>query len=687
MRLNGNPLLRKASAAWAWSPLFLAALGALTCAAAEDLSDSLPVRFGLSRLAQEPALAGRAVHIVRDPGLGAESYRLATGQDGFTITAGDAAGAMYGAFELEERLHNQVPVDGTAGRPRFAIRAVKINLPWESYRRHAALQAHDQACRDPAFWTALIDHLALSRFNRLSLWSLHPWHLMVKSKDFPDSSDLSPEEQERWRQLWNHIFNHARARGMEVQIFTWNIFASPAFARARGLATYSIDGSYIGAADRSEVLERYNRSIITQALQEYPNLLGLGITQSERMGGMTPAERRAWIDRVVLQAVKDCGRPVEINLRVPHSAGKSSNGSMDASTERLGRDHLESVQSSLPVLTEIKYNWSHGHSTPKLVKIHGGPISDLLWNPLPTYRITWMVRNEDFFALRWCSPAFVQAHLAENDRPWTGGYYVGSESMIPAVILCEPPDRPSGARWQFERQRLFYTAWGRGLYGLEKPGDLARAIDVQYGSGSGAMLLPILDAAGEVPLAIATWMNKTWDLTLYSEGFTGNDGFITVEKLTEAKPMDPAWIGIRAAAADERNRRAPRDGTVTPLQLADRIATLAETTLKAIAAARTDRPDVAAELRDATAWCHLGLYFADKLRAGMALERARNGGGDADRAAAVAALERCLVHWDAVIAATDGYREHPVPHLTTPFHWSGFRDLVAGEVEAARRVR
>lgn len=54
-------------------------------------------------------------------------------------------------------------------RPRFSLRAVKINLPWISYRKHECLQLHDETCRDLAFWKALIDHLAECRLNRLSL--------------------------------------------------------------------------------------------------------------------------------------------------------------------------------------------------------------------------------------------------------------------------------------------------------------------------------------------------------------------------------------------------------------------------------------------------------------------------------------------------------------------------------------
>ena len=56
-------------------------------------------------------------------------------------------------------------------------------------------------------------------------------------------------------------------------------------------------------------------------------------------------------------------------------------------------------------------------------------------NPCPaTTSIVWQVRNEDFFALRWGVPEFIRQHIAENGRQdYVGGYFVGSETYIPAL--------------------------------------------------------------------------------------------------------------------------------------------------------------------------------------------------------------------------------------------------------------
>ena len=632
------------------------------------------------------------------PAREAEAFAIRSARHGNVTTVrvvgGDAAGAMYGGLELAERIRagaDPAALEEIEQRPRFALRAVKINLPWISYRKHECLQLHDETCRDPAFWRALIDHLAECRFNRLSLWSLHPWCLMVRPTDFPEACDLSDAELARWRSLWKGIFAHAHARGMKVQMFTWNIFVSPAFAKAHNVATYSAAWDYFGNGDTSELVRRYNRSVVAQVLHEYPELDGLGITQSERMGGMTPEERGQWIAEVLLPAVKDAGRPVEINYRIPHSANKGSGGSTSRESESLGRRLLEAVDLPGPLWSEVKYNWSHGHSTPKLCIVHGGRPSDALWNPPPAkYRLTWMVRNEDFFCLRWCAPSFVRADLRENDRPWTGGYYVGSECYIPAKNYIDRPGRDTGARWAFQRQRLFYLVWGRLLYNPTLSDEaLVRAVDGQYGSGVGAALLPALDRAGQTPLRIAAFHGATWDHTLYSEGFLTNGGFITVDRLIAARPLDPDWMSIgEYVKATAGGKPAPADRT-TPLQVAGAAEADAQAALRLVAPLGDRTGAVGEEIADATAWAYLGLYLADKLRAAVALEQFHTGNDRQGQARAVELLQRCVRHWDAVVAATEPrFREVPLQH-TGPkgFSWAAYRPEVVKDIQRAKEVR
>jgi hypothetical protein len=85
----------------------------------------------------------------------------------------------------------------------------------------------------------------------------------------------------------------AKERGIETYLLNWNIFVSPEFSRAHNVAPWSVTLSHIGGQDdfTGELVERYTKEVITQLLDEYPDLTGLGITLGERMGGMTCKRR------------------------------------------------------------------------------------------------------------------------------------------------------------------------------------------------------------------------------------------------------------------------------------------------------------------------------------------------------------------------------------------------------------
>ena len=567
------------------------------------------------------------------------------------------------------------------------IRAFKINLPWESYRRHASLQLHETACRDLDFWRALIDHLAWAGFNRLSLWSLHPWALMVRPAKYPEACDLTDEELAEWQAFWHALFGHVHERGLKVQIFTWNIFVSPAFARARNVAAYSIGGDYLGDGDLSDLVEDYTREIVTEALQTFPEIDGLGLTLSERMGGLDNPERGEWVKRTYGAAASAAGRPLEINLRVPHSGSGHCNAPLTDETLSVGRRLLEESGFDGPLLSEVKFNWSHGHSSPRLLKIHNGAPNDALWNPPPSrYRITWMVRNEDFQALRWCAPGFIREHLRLNTHPWVAGYYTGSETWIPALNLVDRDDHPHRAAWQFQRQRLFTAVWGHLLRDPDATDeDLGRMVEEAYDlpehqSGAGLQLLRALECAGTIPLRIASFLNFTWDHTLYVEGMLTLDGFITVEQVQKARPLEPDWLGVADAVAAERSGTHP-PGRLHPEDLAKELEDLASETeqrLRASLVMSLEGP-VVEEREDARVWAALGRYFAEKLRAALALERE---GKDSHQAQHH--LRNGLTHWQRVVELTESrYQPFPVQHLDKTekvlWHWKDWMPLVSAE--------
>ena len=638
-----------------------------------------------------------------EAGLQPGGFAIRSAEDGtLAVVGADAAGVMYGGLALAADVRAGTPLDAVEAReenPRVGFRAIKFNLPWDSYRRSEALQLHTETVRDLRFWERFLDMMAENRFNVLSLWNLHPFSYMVRSETYPEATPFSDEELADWQAFYRGLFQMAVDRGIETYVVNWNIFVSPAFAEAYDVAPYSIEGRYFADGDTSAIIKDYTREVVTQVINEYPNLTGLGLSLGEGMGGMTPRAREDWVLETIIAGMQAADREAKLIHRVPFSAGLGSGGSTSAEVETLTREVLETIDGvERPIWVEVKFNWSHAHSTPKLVKVHGGPIKDTYWNPPPEqYKLAWMMRNEDFFALRWGVPAFIREHVRQNLHDYVGGYFVGSECYIPAVDYFTKGEAPVSWDYAFERQWLFYQLWGRLLYDPDTPDDVfERAFTRRYGAGA-APLLEAYALASRMPLRLASFYDATWDFTLYSEGFLSKWGpeptrFIDVDRLIENGTLDPAYLSIPDYVAAVAESRRFTDEEVTPLQLAD---TLERDARQALAlAAEVDPGDDTSlryEVADVETWAHLGLYFAEKLRGGVALHDFRTSGDAAKQDSAVAHLEQAAEHWTEVVAVTEPlYREMPLTHLIDRddevFHWSKLQDEVRRDVEIAREA-
>lgn len=710
--------------------LYLAWLGFLGMAvasspAAEDVALQVPAHRGPARFGAEKikeALISRDFHpvessasarisiAIKTTGEGPmEGYRIHRDQnDGrihLLVEGNDDRGTLYGALEVAEDLENGLApteIRERTGSARFPFRAIKFNLPWFSYRAGEALALHDRTCRDPAFWEAFLDMMARNRFNTLSLWSLHPFPLMIRNAQFPEACPLSESELAEWQSFWHQLFTAAKERGIDTYLVNWNIFVSPSFAARHNVADYcreNMSDHYFGEAETAEIVKEYTRTTVTQLIDTYPNLTGLGISLGERMGGMTAAEREEWILETVIAGMQDAERKARLIHRAPFSAGTGSGGSTSLSTEAMTRRAIETIELPGPIWVEVKFNWSHAHSSPHLVHVHGGKLGDTYWNPMPqNYRICWMARNEDFFCLRWSEPDFVREHIARNGHPYVGGYFLGSECYIPAKDYMTRPDRRHPWQYAFERQWLYYMTWGRLLYDPNTPDDVfIAACTTRYGE-AGRDLFEALKLGSRMPLRLASFFKGTWDFTLYSEGFSSVNAdsnpnhFIGIEDLMDHPVLDPDYLAIPDFVEARRQGESFSANTVTPMRLAEELETDGRRALALLEAMPETPPNsgLAYEKEDAAAWAHLSLYFAEKLRGAVAYYEAKNGGEPEFRTNAVHHLTRALEHWDALIAVTNPiYSVMPLAQIhreNRPFHWKLLRPEVVRDLDLAKNL-
>ena len=495
--------------------------------------------------------------MVGDKSIPDEGFKILKEKGSLMIRAKDATGAMYGLLDLGEQLEMGATLDSVEDRtssPRFPFRALKLNLPWSSYRDGDALNLHTGTLKDIRFWEAFLDMMAGNRYNAVTLWNLHPWPYLIKPTNFPLASPFNDKEMAQWQKLWHGIFRMAQERGIKPYLVNWNIYVNEEF-RANYDKDAATDKEYWGGGSTSELVKRYNRECVTQVINEYPNLGGLGTSAGDRMKGMTPQEAQDWITDVYYQGMKDASRHVEF---IHRAAFRGEDADI------ISRRTMEAANIDKPIWAELKFNWSHGLSTPKLVHIHGdgGPQgADKYYSPAPKeYKITWMIRNEDIVVLRWGQADFIRKHIAQNGHDYVGGYFFGSETYIPAKDYIHQEGHQHVAwKYEFQRKWLMFMEWGRLLYDPDTSDKVfENAFDKKYGQGVGEALFKAWEAASIAALRFAQIAPSSWDYTLYQEGFmSGIDygkspwepQFFTIDKLINATPLDDDYAGIKTGSS------------------------------------------------------------------------------------------------------------------------------------------
>jgi hypothetical protein len=634
-----------------------------------------------------------------------EAYKIVAKDKLVTVYGGDAVGLMYGLLEVKNQLKaGKRTIESKEETPQLMFRAIKFNLPWDSYRRSEALSLHYETCRDTSYWEAFLDMMAENRFNKLTLWNLHPFSYMVKTKKYPEGCSLSDKDLAEWQKFWHTLFRMAKNRGIETYLVNWNIFVSPEFAKARNVCSYSIEGRHFvpEGGDTSEIVKDYTRESVKAVIDTYPDLTGLGITLGEGMGGMTANEREQWLLDSYIQGMRMASRKVKFIHRVPLSAGTSSGGTTSVEVEKMTRETLDSLTCvDGPINIELKFNWSHSFSTPHLIKVHGGKLNDAYWNPLPkNYYLAWMMRNEDFFLLRWGQTNFIRNHIATNVHPYVNGYYVGSETYIPAKDYFTSLPGTS-YRYAFDRQWMFYKVWGRLLYNPNTPDEFFVDEFEQRFPRLGRELFEAQAKASTVPLVIASWQNATWDFSLYSEGMLQSvmidkkkvQKLISLEDMAEKIPMEPDYLCIADFLANENN--VPK-GKISPFHLADSLETICNQALRdAKRIMSGNNVDLLYEVSDIKAWANLGLYFSNKMRAAVEYKRFKTSHDKKSLDKAIEWLTIASAGWHTLVEVTTPvYKPVPLTHFceNAPefkelyFHWSIVEDQMKAELAWLRSM-
>jgi hypothetical protein len=667
-----------------------------------------PIAFGASEIERaHPSGRGR-IEISVAPATGAKPQSYSIRRNGATVrvSGADAAGAMYGALDVAEaiRLGTFASLGNSDHAPHIEKRGIKFNIPLDvrtpSYSDNSdAAQNNIPEMWSVDFWRAFLDEMARHRFNVLSLWNLHPFPSLVKVPEYPEvalndvlrttakmddtyshsGSDMVRPELLAHTEVvkrmsidekigfWRDMMQYAADRGIEVYVFTWNLFTFGATGK-HGVTTDQTNPKTID----------YFRASVREMVLTYPLLAGFGITAGEQMTDRKDEfSKEKWLWKTYGLGVADAvakqpGRKVRMIHRY----------------HQTGHEEIVDEWKSYPGPLDLSFKYSIAH----MYSISNPPfLKPALPHLSPKLR-TWLtVRDDDYYSFRWADPAYARAYIRNIPGPdKVAGFYMGPDGTIwGREFISKEPETPRelviSKRW------MSFMLWGRLSYEPELPDSLfERAAAARFPQVDAAKFMAAWAEASRIFPAMTSFLWGDIDLRWMPEANISHPrykGFYTVRDYIEGSTMPGSGVlDIR----EWRRRKLAGEAVngTTPVEVADRIAEHARRTLAALPELRKGEAanrELRTTLNDMEAMALLGNYYASKIRAAAELALFDASGDAAGRDRAVGYLRAALEDWKRYGAAyTLQYRQ---PLLYNRVGWIDIPALAAKaekDIEIAR---
>jgi hypothetical protein len=657
-----------------------------------------------------------------DASLGEQAYRVdRVNNDTLLVTGGDATGAMYGGLDVAEALRFGPAAMGRAldrrvRRPLVLRRGIKFNIPLDlrtpSYADGStAARANIPEVWTHEFWRRYFDELARYRYNVVTLWSLHPFPSLVKVPEYPDvalddvwrsKEPLGPvpfdstgrdaipprflANHEVIRKItigqkiafWRDVMRMAADRGIEIYIFTWNVF------------TYGVQGKY-GIDDRmsNPATVSYMRASVRELVKTYPLLKGLGITAGENMPTTPGVSKEQWLWSTYGEGVRDALKSEpDRDFRLIHRFWQTTG-------DEIRRNWTRYPGWPDKFAFSFKYSWAHMYSDVK---------PPFVAEVMPLLKElgmkTWLtVRNDDIFSLRWGDPEYVRQYVLNMpSADKLDGFYMGPDGFTWGrdFLDRETSDQHLGAARPLVMDKHWYSfmLWGRLSYDPILPDThFEEALSARFPGVDARRLYSTTTSASKIIPQTTRFFWRDIDLAWFPEACARYDRALGTHLYTVAEFMN----GVTMPGTQILNIRQWRyrltNGiameVMTPLDVADALAGFASSSLTLARELRAVPTNLSSrELRqtigDNEAMAQLGIYYAEKIRGACDLALFDASAAEEDRQSAIAHLELAVSAWKRYAAVRDAQY---LPGFYSRIGWidiTALTQVVAEDVEIAR---
>jgi hypothetical protein len=591
-------------------------------------------------------------------------------QKNIFVLSGESTGAMYGALDIAEAISCNTIHRLTEGdhSPYLARRGIKFNLPLDlrtpTYSDPG--DAHQQNIPDVwdlDFWKEYFDQMAIHRYNVMTWWSLQPFPSMVKVPEFPETA-----LNDVWRTkekyddsfssmaidfdrsylfnnvevvkkmtidekiaFWRKVMQLAADRGIDVYLFTWNMF------------TYGVTGKHgITRRQDNDTTIAWYRASVREMVRTYPLLRGIGITAGEGMDNKRTDEyaNEKWLWKTYGEGIRD-----------------GLKGQPDRKFTLVHRFHwaaLNEIQAEfkdLPCTLELSLKYAIAH----MYSITDPPFV-LPAMPLLSPKLqSWLtIRNDDIYSFRWANHDFARSFI--RSIPGTekiAGFYMGPDGYCWGRDYLNRLNKDTVKPLILQKQWYSFMLWGRLSYDPGLPDSIfLHHLSVRFPSVNTTELIKGWEAAS----MIFPWATRfVWgdiDLKWFPEGnlsHPSHKGFYTVKDYIEREPMQGSNIESILSWANNQLKGIKSDW-LSPLNVADtldRLSTIAMTSLLQLPKADHHSPDELNQLlSDIQAFSLIGSYYAQKIRAACVLALYENTRNISYRLAAVNFLSSAKRYWN-----------------------------------------
>ena len=667
--------------------------------AADKPEAEAPLAFAEREISKHaPAGTRVEISVRRDATLprDGEAYTVERNEGTWRITGNGTRGAMYGGLELAEHAFLFGNLDEFQPGPRepfLGVRQYKFNLPLvgTGYLSEEAEQKNSWFY-DMEFWQRFFEMCARNRYNEVSFWSSNPWFHMARVAKYPESQVFSDAELDEKIAHFHRIFQLADAHGVDVSIYTWNVYVSPAFAEAHDIPTRDGKaGGVSGAtAQWSEPVMDFVAEAIAATLREYPEIKIIGTTPGENMYMRAP-QTSEWIAKTYLEGIRRSGRAIPFAIRY-------WGGEPNATEEWIGSKHS-------PTWLTIKFNGESMYSStePHFYEHPHDPSQS--WLRDKSYQIVWHLRNDDLYLLRWGNPEFAREVMKSVKQYNGAGYLVGSEIVIPGEDFVSSPEVMARRNWKylFERHWPRFMVWGKLGYDPKLPDAwFERHFVRRFGPDAGPTLHAATVRASEIfPRTMRFhWNYMNGDMILEGNVGAWNTGagrgrnlrrqgesiFHDVLEWAFNHTIDDGYQNIpQYVTARVQGKSLPGR---TPLEVADALEADALETLRQVDSLMLKNPsgELLSTVDDLRATAGMGLYYAEKIRGAVELVMYLATAEESHHSAAVEHLEKALLRWKEVAAIGQrNYVEHEI-WLQGQFSWAKYTPEAERDIEIARRI-